>query len=98
MKELKNKGIYELTKKYDNFKAQVTVLIGYAKNKDEIHFFEGSAEGTIVEQKVESDFGWDPIFQPEGYDMPYGAMPREVKNKISMRRMALDKLKGFLEK
>jgi hypothetical protein len=37
---MKNEGLYELAKKYDNFKAKATVLIGYAKNIDEIEFFE----------------------------------------------------------
>lgn len=97
LQELKNDGIYELTKKYNNFKAKVTVLIGYAKNKDEIYFFEGSAEGKIVEQQIESDFGRDPIFHPDGYDMSYGAMPRELKNKISMRSKAINNLKDFLK-
>lgn len=98
LKELKNEGIYELVSHYKNFKARATVLIGYAKNKDEIHFFEGTAKGKIVEPKITSDFGWDPIFHPDGYDICYGEMPREVKNKISMRSIALDKLKDFLEK
>lgn len=97
MKELKNDGIYELTKKYNNFRAQATVLIGYAKNKNKIHFFEGSAEGKIVKQEIESDFGRDPIFHPDGYNISYGAMPRKLKNKISMRSIAANKLKKFLE-
>ncbi|MEI7558245.1 MAG: non-canonical purine NTP pyrophosphatase [bacterium] len=98
MHEMGNKKLYALAKKYDDFKAKATVLIGYAKNKDEIDFFEGSINGTIVEPMHASEFGRDPIFQPEGHDKPYGAMEREEKNKVSMRRMALDKLKTFLEK
>lgn len=96
--EMTNKGLYELAKKYNNFGVRASVLIGYAKNKDEIEFFEGSINGTIVEPIHATEFGRDPIFQPQGYDKPYGAMEREEKNQISMRRIALDKLKAFLEK
>lgn len=96
--EMSNIWLYQLAKKYNNFKATARVLIGYAKNKDEIEFFEGTVEGTIVEPIHATEFGRDPIFQAEGYDKPYAAMSREEKNKISMRRIALDKLKAFLEK
>jgi inosine/xanthosine triphosphate pyrophosphatase family protein len=46
---MKNEGLYELAKNSGKYKAKATVVIGYAKNKDEIEFFEGSVEGTIVE-------------------------------------------------
>ena len=95
--EMKNEGLYQLVKKYTNHKARATVLIGYAKNADEIEFFEGTVEGTIVEP-VHTDFWRDGIFQPAWHDKPYGAMAKEEKNKISMRRIALNKLKTFLEK
>lgn len=52
---MKNEGLYQLVKKYTNHKARATVLIGYAKNADEIEFFEGTVEGTIVEP-VHTDF------------------------------------------
>ena len=95
--EMKNEGLYQLVKKYTNHKARATVLIGYAKHADEIEFFEGTVEGTIVEP-VHTDFWRDGIFQPEWHDKPYGAMTKEEKNKISMRHIALNKLKIFLEK
>jgi len=68
--ELKNEGLYELTKKYSNYKAKARALIGYAKNLNDIHFFEGTVERTIVEPIHITDFGRDPIFHPEGYDKP----------------------------
>ncbi|MCX6823874.1 MAG: non-canonical purine NTP pyrophosphatase [candidate division SR1 bacterium] len=98
LKEIKNEGLYGLAKNAGKYKAKATVLIGYAKNKDEIEFFEGSVEGTIVEPTHPTDFGRDPLFQPDGYDKSYAAMSREEKNEISMRRIALNKLKIFLEK
>ncbi len=98
LKEMKNEGLYELAKNSGKYKAKATVVIGYAKNIDEIQFFEGTVEGTIVEPINPTKFWRDPLFQPNGYDKSYAAMSREEKNEISMRRIALDKLKIFLEK
>lgn len=98
LKEIKNEGLYALAKNSGKYKAKATVVIGYAKNIDEIQFFEGSGEGTIVEPIHPTNFWRDPLFQPDGYNKSYAAMSREEKNEISMRRMALDKLKIFLKK
>lgn len=98
LQEIKNEWLYELAKKYNNFKARATVRIGYAKNADEIAFFEGSVEGTIVEPVYTTDFWRDAIFHPDGYDKPYGAMSKEEKNKISMRRKHSMKWKNFWKK
>ncbi len=43
-----------------------------------------------------TQFGWDPIFKPVGYDHTFAEMGIEEKNKISMRRMAVNQLKAFL--
>lgn len=96
--EIKNEGLYQLAKKYENFKTSATVLIGYAKNADEIEFFEGTVKWTIVEPIHTTDFWRDAIFQAEWCTKSYAAMSKEEKNEISMRRIALNKLKIFLEK
>lgn len=58
--------------------------------------FEGRTDGTIVPARGPGDFGWDPIFQPKGFDQTYAEMAKEQKNVISHRYRALDKLRVYL--
>lgn len=55
-------------------------------------------KGIIVEPRGPRDFGWDPIFQPNGYNLTYAEMPKEEKNKISHRFRALDALQQHFTK
>ncbi|XP_057489783.1 inosine triphosphate pyrophosphatase isoform X2 [Actinidia eriantha] len=50
--------------------------------------------GKIVPPRGPNDFGWDPIFQPDGYDQTYAEMPKEEKNKISHRARALAQVRS----
>jgi XTP/dITP diphosphohydrolase len=62
------------------------------------YFFEGIAEGTIATQITGTQgFGYDPVFIPKGYDQTYAEMSDELKNTISHRRKAADKLAHFLQ-
>lgn len=96
MQKIGNEGLVSIVEKHGNRRAEAKTLIGYAKNANEIHFFEGSLKGEIVSPSGETNFGWDPIFKPEGYDKTFQQMTREEKNAISMRRIAAQKLKDFL--
>ena len=61
------------------------------------HFFEGITEGTIPAARCgEGGFGYDPVFIPEGHVLSYAEMPPELKNKISHRRKAFEKMNAFL--
>jgi len=96
LERLGNNGLAEIAAKLGNAAAEAKTIIGYAKNHDELFFFEGSIKGKIVTPRGETTFGWDPIFLPAGYDKTFAEMSREEKNKISMRKVALEKLKKFL--
>jgi non-canonical purine NTP pyrophosphatase (RdgB/HAM1 family) len=95
LKTIGNDGLYNLVEKLGNNKVQAKTLIGYAKNADEIEFFEGIVEGKIV-APVGTGFGWDPIFKPVGHDKTFGQMDFDEKNAISMRKIAFEKLKEYL--
>lgn len=97
MQSLGCHGIYDLTRRYDNNRAEAKTIIGYANNHEEILFFEGAVSGEIISPTLESAFGWDPIFRPDGFDVSFAQMSREDKNAISMRGIAVKKLKDYID-
>jgi len=77
-------------------KARFRTVISLIWNGDE-HFFDGAIEGTIRHGRSGSEgFGYDPIFQPDGYDVTFAEMSLDEKNKISHRAIAMEKLVDFL--
>ena len=58
---------------------------------------EGRVDGTIVfPPRGDQGFGYDPIFQPHGYDVTFGEMDPADKDAISHRALAFDRLKAVL--
>lgn len=63
----------------------------------EEYLFEGKVNGRILtEQHGEAGFGYDPIFQPDGFALSFAEMPLSEKNKISHRGEAVRRLVEFL--
>ena len=80
----------------ENRNARFRTVIALLLN-GEIHYFEGEIAGEIIDAKRGSNgFGYDPIFRPHGYDKTFGELPEEVKNKLSHRAIATQKLVRFL--
>lgn len=58
--------------------------------------FEGVTPGSIVPQPLgPTDFGWDPIFRPDGFEETYAQMDKTLKNSISHRFRALTKVQDY---
>ncbi|WP_158828695.1 non-canonical purine NTP diphosphatase [Mucilaginibacter lacusdianchii] len=80
----------------ENRKARFRTVISLIWNGEE-HFFEGTVNGTIRHERVGAQgFGYDPIFEPEGYTITFAEMSMEEKNRISHRAIAMEKLIAFL--
>ncbi|MBF0566129.1 MAG: non-canonical purine NTP pyrophosphatase [Nitrospirae bacterium] len=63
----------------------------------QVHYFEGEVWGDITETPMGSGgFGYDPVFIPRGYSDTFAQLGPTVKNRISHRAMASQKLKDFL--
>jgi inosine triphosphate pyrophosphatase len=58
--------------------------------------FIGRTDGKIVPARGDAHFGWDPIFEPDGFGQTYAEMDKAVKNGISHRFRALDKVRDHL--
>ena len=70
----------------------VIALILDGKNVEE-KIFEGIVEGSIIKERRGGEgFGYDHIFQPEGYNHTFAELGSDIKNKISHRARATAKL------
>lgn len=89
--------LLEAMKGIENRRARFRTVI--ALNLDgKQYLFEGIVNGTIVkEQYGAGGFGYDPIFLPDGYEHTFAEMSLELKNKISHRGLATQKLMEFLK-
>lgn len=76
------------------FKTVVALILN-----GETYLFEGRVDGKIIETpRGTSGFGYDPVFMPDGYDQTFAEMGDELKNSISHRARAMQKLMEFLKK
>jgi XTP/dITP diphosphohydrolase len=61
--------------------------------------FDGACEGRILDHPSGvGGFGYDPLFVPIGYSESFGELGEDVKNRLSHRARALEKLRGSLLK
>lgn len=59
--------------------------------------FEGIVNGKIISEKNGTNgFGYDPIFVPNGYTETFAQLSSEIKNTISHRARALQKMLAFI--
>lgn len=85
--ELKNKS-----NRRARFRTVISLFL-----EDKEYFFEGIVTGTILtERHGNGGFGYDPVFQPDGYDCSFSELSMEEKNSISHRGRAVEKLIQFL--
>lgn len=80
----------------NNRKARFRTAIALIRKGHE-QLFEGIVNGSITtDKRGDSGFGYDPIFQPEGFEGTFAQLGDDVKNAISHRALACQKLAAFL--
>jgi XTP/dITP diphosphohydrolase len=85
-------------KNIENRHAYFITVIALILN-NQLFTFEGKVFGNITHEIIGSGgFGYDPIFQPNGYNHTFAELGIEVKNKISHRAKAVEQLIQFLKK
>jgi len=98
LEKIGNEWLFQIAEKFHNYKVVAKTLIWYSNQNWEINFFEWAINWKMTKPQAETNFGRDPIFIPDWYDCSFAEITKEEKNKISHRRLALDKLKEFLDK
>ncbi|KAJ0793299.1 putative nucleotide diphosphatase [Helianthus annuus] len=95
LQKLGHEGLNNMLMAYEDKSAYALCIFSLAIGPDsEPLTFVGKTPGKIVPARGPNDFGWDPVFQPDGYEQTYAEMPKEEKNKISHRSRALALVKS----
>lgn len=82
----------QITKRQARFVTVITLI-----QNGQTHYFEGEVKGSLAyEVRGTTGFGYDPLFIPQGYRSTFAELGAEVKNTISHRALAINKLIGFL--
>ena len=82
----------------DNRKARFRTVIALIID-GKVTTFDGIVNGEITRVKRGGEgFGYDPIFQPDGYDKTFAELGVGIKNQISHRARAVQKLADYLLK
>ena len=89
-KKIGNEGLVKLLDGFQDKSAEAVVYISYWDGKS-VTLLKGQVSGRIVHPRGPADaFGWDPIFQPNGYDKTFAELGPQEKNQISHRVRALN--------
>ena len=92
-----NDGILRMLTSETNRKVTAKTAVGFFDGT-RAHVFVGTVSGTIPEAiRGNGGFGWDPIFVPNDHDKSFAEMTSEEKNAISMRKLALERMKTELK-
>ncbi len=81
------------------FAARFRCALALAQGHDVLGTFEGVVEGTIVgAPRGSKGFGYDPVFQPIGFDRTFAELLPDEKNRISHRAAAVRLLRDALSR
>lgn len=96
--EANTQKLLEALKNKNDRSARFRTVIALIYNGEE-HLFEGIVNGQIATEKRGTEgFGYDPVFSPEDTGRTFAELGVEVKNRISHRARAVQKLVDFLRK
>ena len=94
----RNRTILEQLQHEQNREARFVCVIAIAAHEGRLlHRSTGICEGRIARSaRGTHGFGYDPIFIPGGYELTFGELPTELKNRISHRARAIESARQFL--
>ena len=81
----------------ENRKADFRTVIAFVTDEG-VKYFEGQVNGRILtERHGRAGFGYDPLFQPDGYALTFAEMAADQKNAMSHRAQAVKQLAEYLK-
>lgn len=90
-------GLNKMLAGFDDKSAVAQCIFGYCAGPEaEPKLFIGRVPGQIVPKAGPENFGWDPVFKPDGYETTYAQMEKSEKNTMSHRARALAQLLAWL--
>lgn len=96
LREIGNEGLCAILNPFPFRDATAISMFGYYDGST-LKIFESKIDGQIAKSpRGDTGFGWDAIFIPKGTEKTRAEMDMEEKDKFSMRRFALEKLKKYL--
>jgi XTP/dITP diphosphohydrolase len=85
-------NLSEINNRRARFRTVISLVIDGTETQ-----FEGIVTGIILrEKRGNKGFGYDPVFLPDGSKLSFAEMDLEIKNNISHRGIAFEKLVKFL--
>lgn len=97
LEEMGCEGICQMMQAFDDKSAIAAVTYGWYDGK-EFYVFDAEVNGVVSDvPRGSHGMGWDPVFILDGTNKTYAEMPPKELEKYSVRKMAVEKLKKFLE-
>jgi inosine triphosphate pyrophosphatase len=98
LEQLGPSGLFKMLDGFEDKSGYARCIFAYfdGAHMDAPVLFDGRCNGRIVQPRGSTHFGWDPIFQPDGYCLTYSEMDMSEKGKISHRGKAFRLLKEYL--
>lgn len=98
LEKLGHVGLNNLLAAYEDKSAYAQCIFAFSEGPGhEPRLFVGRTAGRIVQARGDNQFGWDPVFEPDGpWSQTYAEMPAAIKNGISHRYRSLAALQEYL--
>ena len=98
MNSVGNDGLWKMIQNFEDRSGYAQCIFAFCEGPQaEPMVFTGRLDGQIVEPRGVQRFGWDVIFQPEGFEQTLADMDLETKHQISHRGKAIALVKQFLQ-
>ncbi len=92
-----NKKLLHELQGEDSRTARFRCVMVLAQDGEVLASFDGAVEGRMLsELHGEGGFGYDPLFVPDGYDQTFSQLSEGIKNQLSHRAVAMEKVVAWL--